>query len=77
MATKKKVKEMLFKAGIARLIDWLWDKRWDVEFDHMTHGEMDPMTKCVTIKLRELPIIKTSIISKVIFSIKIIMNLIY
>ncbi|HIB78094.1 MAG TPA: hypothetical protein EYO58_10900 [Flavobacteriales bacterium] len=53
MATKKKVKETLFKAGIARLIDWLWNKRWDVEFDYMTHDEMDPMTKCVTINARQ------------------------
>jgi len=53
VATKKKVKKMLFEAGIARLIDWLWVKRWDIEFDHMSSDEMDPNAKCVTINARQ------------------------
>ena len=53
MATKKKLKETLFKAGIARLIDWLWVKRWDIEFDHSCKDEMDPNSKCVTISARQ------------------------
>ena len=49
----KKIKEVLFKAGIVRLIDWLWAKNWDVEFDYMVKDEMDPSAKCVTISTRQ------------------------
>jgi hypothetical protein len=53
VTTSKKLKKLLFKAGISKLIDWLWVKDWDLEFDYTGKDEMDPNSKCVTISTRQ------------------------
>jgi len=53
MAFDKKIKETLFEAGVSRLIDWLGDKGWSIDFDYLGHDEIDPNIKHVTISTRQ------------------------
>ena len=53
MATKKKIKKALFKAGISRLIDWLGNKGWDTDFDYSVRDELHPDTKQVSINTHQ------------------------
>ena len=53
MATDKKMKKILFDAGISRVIGWLEKKSWSLDIDYCNKDEMQPEERQITINARQ------------------------